>query len=130
MTEANLNAKIHLAHKQEEVRRCRLMKTTTTTCLLHITGVHNTDHCRLFLQRTVKDRSAIVKGKKACFNCLMIGHTARICRDKAECPKKECSKIHHKLLHDDFWEENQDKVKLSVNCNFRSTILLFYRLCQ
>ena len=53
-SEANLNAKIHLACKQKEVPRCRPMKATTTTCLLHTTGVHNTKKYRLFLQRTVE----------------------------------------------------------------------------
>ena len=47
----------------------------------------------------------------------MIGHTGRNCWDKAGCPKKECGRNHHKLLQDDFLEENQDKVNLSVNCN-------------
>ena len=47
----------------------------------------------------------------------MIGHTARKCWDKAACSKKVCGKKHHKLLHNDFWEENQDKVKLPVDCN-------------
>ena len=40
----------------------------------------------------------------------MIGHSARNCRSKAACPKKECGKNHHKLLHDAFRQ-------MSVNCN-------------
>ena len=47
----------------------------------------------------------------------MIGYTARKCLNKAACPKEECGKNHYKLLHDYFWEEGQNKVKLSVNCN-------------
>ena len=116
-SEPSRTAKIHLARKQEEVRGPETMQKATTFCLLHSTGVHKTEDCRLFLQKTVEDRSALVKEKKACFNCLLIGHTARNCRNKAACPKKECGKNHHKLLHDDFWEEGQSKVKLSVNCN-------------
>ena len=71
-SEPNLNGKIHLAHKQEDVRGCRPKEATTTTCLLHGTGVHNTEDYRLFLQKTVKDRSAKVKERKACFHCLVI----------------------------------------------------------
>ena len=97
----------------------------TTICLYHSTGVHNTEDCRLFLQRTVKDRSAIVKERKSCFIFLMIGYTARKLRDKAACPTKECGENHHKLLHDDFWEENHDKVKLSGNCNLGSQSISF-----
>ena len=97
-SEANLNAKIHLARKQGEVRGCRSMKATATTCLLHSTGVHNTEDCRSFSQRTVKDRSASVREKKVCFNCLMIGHTARNCLDKEACPKKEYGKSHRKIF--------------------------------
>ena len=63
-SEPNLNAKINLARKQDKDRGCRPIKTTTTTCLLHSTGVHNTEDCRLFLQRTVNDRSAVVDEKK------------------------------------------------------------------
>ena len=63
-SEANLHAKVHLARKQEEVRGCRPMEATTTTCSLHSTGVHNAEDCRLFLRRTVKDRCIIVKEKK------------------------------------------------------------------
>ena len=86
----NLTAKPQLARKQEEVRGTGTMQKATTTCLLHSTGVHKTEDCRLFLQKTVKDRSVLVNEKKACFNCLMIGHTARNCRNKAACPKKVC----------------------------------------
>ena len=69
-SEPSLTAKIHLARKQEEVRGTETIQKATTTCLLHSTGVHKTEDCRLFLQKTVKDRSALVKEKKACFNCL------------------------------------------------------------
>ena len=98
------------ALKQEEIRGCRPMKATTTP-LLHSICVHNTYDCRLFLQRSVKNRKAIVREKKACFNCLMIGHTATSLWDQAACPKKESGPNHHKLYQDDFLEENKDKVK-------------------
>ena len=46
----------------------------------------------------------------------MIGNTVRNYRNEAACAKNS-GKNHHKLLHDDFWEEGQTKVKMSVNCN-------------
>ena len=130
-SEPNIYAKISLADKQGEDRGCRQLKTSTT-CLLHSTGVRNTEDCPLFLRGTVKDRSAIVREKKAYFNCPMTGHTARNCRNKVACPRKDCAKNHQKLLHDEFWEKRQNMVKLSVNCYYvvnpyPSMIPLFYR---
>ena len=63
-SEQNLRAKFHLARKQEEVRGTRTKQKATTTCLLHSTGVHKTEDCRLFLRNTVKDRNALVKKRK------------------------------------------------------------------
>ena len=63
-SEPNLTAKNNLARKQEEVRGTGTMQNATTTCLLQSTGIHKTEDCRLFLQKTVKDRSALVKEKK------------------------------------------------------------------
>ena len=108
-SEPNIYAKNSLADKQGEDRGCRQLKTSTT-CLLHSTGVRNTEDCPLFLRGTVKDRSAIVREKNAYFNCPMTGHTARNCRNKAACPRKDCGKNHQKLLHDEFWEKRQGEI--------------------
>ena len=87
-------------------------------CLLHPSGAHRTEECRLFLDKNVRERADIVKENRACFNCLNVGHTSRTCRNRNLCSKAECGKNHHVLLHDDnFLNNRSEKTGFSAKCD-------------
>ena len=58
---------------------------------------HTISFCRLFLQKTLPERSNIVKSLKLCFGCLTPGHQSKSCINKLEC--KKCNKLHPTCLH-------------------------------
>ena len=87
-------------------------------CLLHPSGTHKTEDCRLFLDKNAKQRADIVKDNRACFNCLVAGHTSRTCRTRKVCSKAECGKNHHLLLHDDNFLSNRNETNcFSAKCD-------------
>ena len=87
-------------------------------CLLHPSGTHKTEDCRLFLDKNAKQRADIVKDNRACFNCLVAGHTSRTCRTRKVCSKAECGKNHHLLLHDDNVLSNRNETNgFSAKCD-------------
>ena len=59
-------------------------------------GFHTLWRCRLFQEKTVKERWEIVKNHQLCFNCFGT-HVARNCRSNGRC--KRCNRRHHTLLH-------------------------------
>ena len=98
-------------------------KPRSLKCFLHPGSVHRTEECRLFLDKSVRERSDLVKEKRACFNCLNIGHTSRTCKSKKQCQQKECGRNHHTLLHDgQFQKPNQQTNKSSP----LTSIISFY----
>lgn len=58
---------------------------------------HYLRSCPPFLQLDIKDRISFVHQHRVCTNCLVPGHTPRLCRNKLNCAK--CHKRHHTLLH-------------------------------
>ena len=87
-------------------------------CLLHPSGTHKTEDCRLFLDKNANERADIVKDKRACFNCLVAGHTSRTCRTRKVCSKAECGKNHHLLLHVDNFTNNRNETNgFSAKCD-------------
>ena len=87
-------------------------------CLLHPSGTHKTEDCRLFLDKNAKQRADIVKANRACFNCLVAGHTSRTCRTRKVCSRAECGKNHHLLLHDDNFLSNRNETNgFSAKCD-------------
>ncbi|PFX16140.1 hypothetical protein AWC38_SpisGene19605 [Stylophora pistillata] len=57
------------------------------------------EHCKVFLEKTPKERVEIYMSKGVCFACLERGHIVRRCRKKATCGA--CKKLHATLLHYD-----------------------------
>ena len=62
---------------------------------------HRIWKCSVFLSKSVKQRSALVREKQLCFTCLQSGHMARDCSSKLKCRKSGCGKSHNSLLHND-----------------------------
>lgn len=58
---------------------------------------HYLRSCPSFLRLNVNDRLNFVHQHRVCSNCLVPGHTPRLCRNKMNCAK--CHKRHHTLLH-------------------------------
>ena len=96
----------------------RLIFRKTSVFFLHPSGTHKTEDCRLFLDKNAKQRADIVKDKRACFNCLVVGHTSRSCRTRKVCSKAECGKNHLLLLHDDNFLNNRNETNcFSAQCD-------------
>ena len=62
---------------------------------------HRIWKCSVFLSKSVKQRSALVREKQLCFTCLQSGHMAQDCSSKLKCRKSGCGKSHNSLLHND-----------------------------
>lgn len=60
-------------------------------------GGHNLSKWEDFLAKSVEQRSAIVRQKKLCFNCLRPGHFTSKCKTSARC--RHCGNTHHSVLH-------------------------------
>jgi len=71
---------------------------SVSTCV-NCAGSHNLPACEDFLSKSIAQRSALVKKKKACFNCLQPGHFKSECLSLSRCTY--CHLMHHSLLHRD-----------------------------
>ncbi|XP_063968368.1 uncharacterized protein LOC129265564 [Lytechinus pictus] len=69
---------------------------------------HGLGNCDDFKRKSSKERHALVKQKKLCFNCLKPSHAARECKNKGVCRKEGCGKKHHTLIHLDL-QPKEDK---------------------
>ena len=94
-------------------------KPATPKCFfLHPGSERRTDECRLFLEKSVRERSDLVKERRACFNSLNIAHTSRTCKSRKQCQQKECGRNHDTLLHDShFQRATQQTNSFSAKCN-------------
>ncbi|XP_045461124.1 uncharacterized protein LOC123671371 [Harmonia axyridis] len=70
---------------------------STSACCRLCSNSHNIYTCPHFLNKSTKERYALVKSKKWCTNCLGDKHTASNCNSKSVC--RQCSLQHHTLLH-------------------------------
>ena len=62
---------------------------------------HRIWKCSVFLTKSVKQRSALLREKQLCFTCLQSRLMARDCLTKLKCRKNGCGKSHNSLLHND-----------------------------
>ena len=58
---------------------------------------HHLDDCTKFWKKTIEERRAFLKGKRACFGCLDLNHISKGCLSKLTC--KKCGKNHPTSLH-------------------------------
>ena len=70
-------------------------------CLFHKEADHWTNECKLYLSKPTEERMKMLKEKGACWSCLRRGHRVLECWRKRPCGVKECTKWHHKTLHQD-----------------------------
>lgn len=75
------------------------------SCLIECTDSHLLKDCPIFTSKNVAERWEIVKLNKCCFCCLKRGHHTQICYEKKSCPKPNCNKNHHVLLHLDSYPQ-------------------------
>src|SRR5713101_4693825 len=69
-------------------------------------GMHSTKDCTQFKNLNIKERRTVIKEKRACFNCLRLGHGSLDCWSKVNCQR--CNKKHHTLLHDEPTEPSRN----------------------
>lgn len=58
---------------------------------------HYLARCPAFLEKSIADRTALVKEKNLCLNCFRYGHTSQVCRS-SKC--RSCGQTHNTALHD------------------------------
>ena len=73
----------------------------SSKCRFHDNAEHWTDECKLYLSKPTNERKAMLKEKSACWSCLRIGHRQRDCKKKRTCGVNDCSKTHHRALHEE-----------------------------
>jgi hypothetical protein len=69
------------------------------TCILH-PATYRTEECRLFLDKTPQEKFDLLKNSRACFACLMVGHSSWNCHERRKCTENGCDKFHHPFLHE------------------------------
>ena len=77
-------------------------KQKNNSCLLHPDANHLTRKCRLFLSKTVAERTKIVEDLQGCKLCLSSTHKGKQCpwQSKWEpCRVNRCDEYHSRLLH-------------------------------
>ena len=62
-------------------------------------GKHPLFRCKVFREKTPKQRAKIVADNKLCFSCFEKGHNARNCSRVRTCGKDNCKLTHNSLLH-------------------------------
>ena len=68
---------------------------------------HTINFCRLFLQKSLPERTNFIKNLKLCFGCLSPGHQSKACTNRLEC--KKCKKLHPTSLHREQQHSNTKK---------------------
>ena len=93
----------HMA--QGSVNRPKLVREN---CWIHkdldgAAGQHPIWKCRLFISKTVNERTALVKANNACYACLLTGCPGAVspdrCVNQIKCREVGCGKRHNQLLH-------------------------------
>ncbi|XP_011858695.1 PREDICTED: uncharacterized protein LOC105556222 [Vollenhovia emeryi] len=101
----DLNERKQSKHKQ----RAESHKDTPSAMSLHARGKvskstvcvfcddeHASSKCEKARKMALNDRKSVLQTKKACFNCLKIGHSSRICRGNIKCAL--CDRRHFVLM--------------------------------
>lgn len=70
--------------------------TSTVSCLFCAKS-HRLYNCKLFSSESTDSRRSFAKVNSLCFNCLVPGHSAFLCKRFSRC--RICKKKHHSLLH-------------------------------
>lgn len=84
-------------------------------CKFHEREGHNLDECRVFLRKTLQDKTDWIKKAGLCFRCLAEKHIAKNCHAVVKCEK--CSSDRHQtLLHLERINKNQDKEEVNSSC--------------
>ncbi|XP_072936558.1 uncharacterized protein [Epargyreus clarus] len=88
--------------KQPRERTFHISSPSVKTCVL-CNENHTLCHCKQFNKMSIIERNNYVKDKNMCYNCLLIGHSVKLCRLPMSC--RICHKRHHSLLHQAKTEE-------------------------
>lgn len=68
-------------------------------CLIHNSGTHSTDDCRVYQDKTPEEKVRLLKEKRGCWSCLKSGHRSIDCKARKRCNIEGCLKFHHQSLH-------------------------------
>jgi len=79
------------------VRTCPSVNIVSVPTCANCAGSHHLAACEDFLSKPIAQRSALVKKKQVCFNCLRSGDFRSKCQSRSRCT--HCHRKHHSLLH-------------------------------
>ena len=69
-------------------------------CWLHKSNSHPIWACRTYEAASPKERVRLIGENRACWSCLRQGHKVSMCKYRHKCGIEQCSRYHHKTLHD------------------------------
>ena len=73
-------------------------KNVNTKCLIHNVSDHTTTDCNIYNNKYLNDKFYILRRNRACYSCLLPGHSINNCTNKRKC-SEDCNQFHHKSLH-------------------------------
>jgi hypothetical protein len=65
---------------------------------------HHVTSCDRFLEMTPEERQIKKSSLRACYGCLVVGHSVKECKRRKRCTEPKCRRSHHPMLHDDAME--------------------------
>lgn len=75
--------------KNKHYRKCTICKRSK----------HSIYSCKLFKEKSIRERWNLVKRQNLCFSCLKKGHTLTECHNKIKCGIDNCVMLHNRFLH-------------------------------
>ena len=95
--------------------------TPDVKCLIHNRSDHTTAECNVYNNKSLSDKFFILRRNRACYGCLLPGHTINNCNDKKKC-SDNCDQFHHQSLHNP--EINAINTYIDPNRKGNNTCLL------
>lgn len=94
---ANNNNNNHKSKPKSWPQKSHAIKTASCT---FCNENHQPYRCDIFSKSSLSEKMKLIHDKKACNNCLYIGHEQKSCKSKGKC--KHCEQRHHSSIHDQF----------------------------
>ncbi|XP_017877686.1 uncharacterized protein LOC108623602, partial [Ceratina calcarata] len=135
-TERSKKTKPQTTGKDIPSARSLINKGREVVCIFCQKSDHDSAKCTQAKTMSLAERQEVVKRKRACFNCLKIGHNRRFCRVYLKCTK--CARRHVDIMcreesRSDTQSEKpqnslsavniQKECSLAISCNVPSTFM-------
>ena len=100
-------------------------RNRTPSCILCDKEDHSSGNCDKAKQMSLAERKTIVKNRRACFNCVKVGHRSKDCRVNIRCSK--CSRSHVDIMcfgekpNDNDTQTSTSAVNVPRECNLATS---------